>query len=274
MNVPSIRPVNPWPAYLYLAKIRLVSGFAYSFEVVVRLFTNFVFLVMTVFVWKAAYAGKSSMQGVTADQMVTYSIISILLGAVFTNRVHMTVNMKVREGTIGTDLLRPIDPVLSWFFDDIGWAADAFLFQMVPLLACSVLLFQVPLPASLSAFGLFLVSSCLSYVILWSISAATAMTAFWTLDIGNLNFVRMQIVRILSGSFVPLWFFPRWFQDVSNYLPFVYTFQAPLGIYIGVTHGAEAFRIIGLQAVWAAGLVLFLRAVWSAARRRVIVQGG
>lgn len=34
----------------------------------------------------------------------------------------------------------------------------------------------------------------------------------------------------LSGSVVPIWFFPDWFQRISALFPFIYIYQFPIGL--------------------------------------------
>jgi ABC-2 type transport system permease protein len=84
----------------------------------------------------------------------------------------------------------------------------------------------------------------------------------------------MQLIRILSGSFVPLWFFPQWVQKVSAFLPFIYIYQTPLSIYIGKINVKQAFQSMLIQFVWILILSFILSRIWKKACRMVTVQGG
>jgi ABC-2 type transport system permease protein len=100
------------------------------------------------------------------------------------------------------------------------------------------------------------------------------MVAFWVMELGNLHNVLHVGIRILSGSLVPVWFFPESVQRICNLLPFVYIYQGPLGIYIGKTTGRAVAHTLALQAVWAVLLFALLSLVWRRVQSRVMIQGG
>jgi len=264
-------------AYGYLVKMRILTTLAYRFDVFASILSNLVILIASVFLWKTAYAGDHGAgagAGVNEHQMIVYSIVSALLGSLFITDVQNTINQRVREGDISVDMLKPM-PMLGYFLaQDIGSVVSALLNRSLPMLLFVAVFFVMPAPAGFSAFLLFLLSALLAYAILWLLSALVGMTAFWVMELGNMGIVKDLIVRVLSGSLVPLWWFPHWMQEVSRYLPFQYTYQTPLGIYIGRTGPSEAFFAMGIQAVWIALLVLLLYAVWSKAKRKTEVQGG
>lgn len=260
--------------YLYFTRIRIINNFAYSFELLIRLVSNFLTLMITIFIWKAAYMHRSTLAGVDQQQMITYSIISILLVSFYQVRVDSTINMRIREGQIAIDFIRPVNLLISWFFDDLGTSVDAILLNLLPLLVFSILIIKVPLPHDLAAFLLFLVSIVLSYLLIWLITALTAMVAFWYTELGSITVIRFQLIRVLSGSFVPIWFFPAWVQKISAFLPFIYLYQNPLGIYIGKINPRQAFISMVIQLVWIVLFGLVLVYTWKKACRRVIVQGG
>jgi ABC-2 type transport system permease protein len=89
-----------------------------------------------------------------------------------------------------------------------------------------------------------------------------------------MGMVKDSIVRVLSGSIVPLWFFPESVQTVSKFLPFQYTYQTPLGIYIGNIGTREALAAMGIQFIWIAVLFMLLAAGWKRTKTKTLIQGG
>ncbi len=106
------------------------------------------------------------------------------------------------------------------------------------------------------------------------LSAIVGLIAFWAMELGNFGMVKDSIVRILSGSVVPLWFFPDSVQTISKFLPFQYTYQTPLAIYIGAIDPLDAAGVMGIQLVWIAVLYAVLYVVWSKAKKKTLIQGG
>ena len=81
-------------------------------------------------------------------------------------------------------------------------------------------------------------------------------------------------IRLLSGSIIPIWFFPAGVAKVLSCLPFVYIYQLPLSIYIGRGDRVEHLWQMQIQFVW----LLVLTGIFFFAQhritRKVMVQGG
>jgi ABC-2 type transport system permease protein len=263
-----------WSAYAYCVKTRMLGSLAYTIDVWVSLAAQFVLMIGTLFLWRCAYTGVDSVAGVGRSQMLTYAIVSVLLGSIFRCGVQEVIPNRVSEGDIAVDLMRPLNPLGRWMADDVGEAVAAVGMQLVPLLVLGTVLMHVPLPAGPGALLTSVPMCILGYLINWLVAALVGMLAFWTIQLGHFDFAKDAIVRILSGALVPLWFFPDWFERLVRLTPFPYMYQAPLAVYIGRTAPREALGVVVIQLVWAVLLLGAVAAVWSAARRRVFVQGG
>ncbi|HZG78417.1 MAG TPA: ABC-2 family transporter protein [Paenibacillus sp.] len=254
--------------------MRIQTNLAYRFEVFASVGTNLVLLIASVFLWQTAYRGIDQVHATSMQDMVTYTILSVMLASSFVCGVQNTIYTKIREGQIATDFYRPIPLLACYLADDLGDMLSSFATKALPLFAIAALFFGPPLPASFTALVLFLPSCLLSYCILWLLSALVGLIAFWVMEIGNMGMVKDAIVRVLSGSLVPLWFFPESVQTISRYLPFQYTYQTPLGIYIGATGPAEALQAMAVQAAWIGVLLAGLALFWKKTKTKTLIQGG
>ena len=79
---------------------------------------------------------------------------------------------------------------------------------------------------------------------------------------------------ILSGSFVPVWLFPEPIRIVLNFLPFIYTYQHPLSIYIGKISYTEAIFGIGVQLFWVIIFMGIFYVLKQRVEKNIMVQGG
>jgi ABC-2 type transport system permease protein len=264
-------------AYGYLMRMRILTALAYRFEVWIGVVGDVIMLTAYVFIWKAAYGGGIDGSGASVIElhsMISYSVLAVLLACIFQIGVQDTIYQQVREGNIAMDLLRPIPLLGTYFANDVGNMISALVNKALPLLVIAAALFGFPKPSSFGAFAIFLVSALLSFFILWLMSALVGLVAFWVAELGNLGMVKDAVVRILSGSFVPLWFFPSSVQRISEWLPFQYTYQTPIGIYVGATTIIDAWRAIGVQVLWVIVFFLLLSWVWRYAKSKVMIQGG
>ncbi len=87
-------------AYWYIAKMRILTTLAYRFEVFAAVGTQMIIMLAAVFLWRAAYSGDTQSMSMQLDQIVTYTVISILLGSVFICDVQNTIYRKIREGRL------------------------------------------------------------------------------------------------------------------------------------------------------------------------------
>ena len=100
------------------------------------------------------------------------------------------------------------------------------------------------------------------------------LTCFWS-TVNDSAVTAVQFASsLLSGAFAPLWFFPAWFQRVSEFLPFQSTLNVPLSFYVGRLPVSALPGQLAVQAAWSAGLAVFTWWLWRRASARVTVLGG
>jgi ABC-2 type transport system permease protein len=99
-------------------------------------------------------------------------------------------------------------------------------------------------------------------------------TAFWFQSDRGLKVCMYGVFSFFSGLLVPLNFFPDWALKITQLLPFAYTFNAPVQIYLGLISSDEMFYQVMAQFIWAMILSLFCFKVLSMGERKVVVHGG
>lgn len=261
-------------AYLYKMKLQMQVCLTYRFEVFAKIVTRFILIIANVFLWNCVYTGQQNISGVDRAQMITYSVLSSCLGAMYHCGIEGSLNKDVREGNIALLLMRPLHLLGAYFAEDIGTIAVQAVSVSLPIFLLGVLLLPVQLPVSLQVLPFILVSYLFGFLILWLLSALVGMFTFVTMELGNMGVVKNMIVSILSGSMIPLWFFPDQAEKVLMMTPFPYTYQLPLGLYIGRIGVQEGVRQICIQALWLLLLGGCVSLAWKKARNKVLVQGG
>jgi ABC-type uncharacterized transport system, permease component len=257
-----------------MTKIQMLLSLSYKFEFFTNLLTRFILLFVTAFFWKAAYSNLGTVGDISQNQMLTYSVISLIMSSIFSVRVENTIHSRVRMGNVAVDFIKPVNIFLMYLTEDIGHMVNSLLQTALPILICSSLFIIVPLPASFAHFLLFLVSAALSYAILWLISAIFGLFYFWFIEMGPVGEIKNYLVQILSGVFIPIWFFPQVIQDILKFLPFIYIYQHPIGIYIGRTPFPEALMGLVVQLVWIALFTMLFKLLQKRVMGNILVQGG
>lgn len=260
--------------YWYIMKTRILMVMAYRFQVLSTVLCQIVILFASVFFWKAAYGMDAIQNGTTLEQMTHYTVLSNLLAVLYTTFVEQNINQNVRQGNVAVDFIKPINIMGSYFAADIGTMMGSLMLRFIPMYLISGLVFGFTLPVTFPALLLFLISAFLGFVILWCICGIFGLFSFWVIQLGPIGGAKDYIIRFLSGSFVPIWFFPESVQTVFHFLPFVHIYQTPISIYIGKVTISQAAFSIGIQFFWAVLMVLCLTQFQKVAFRKVVVQGG
>lgn len=204
--------------------------------------------------------------------MITYSTVAMLMSLILEVDGTRLIREKLREGTIATDLMKPISVPLYFFSDGIGQTLLHALL-VIPSLLFALLLVRVdvPPPATLAVFAL---TFAIGYGVNFFLNFLMNCVAFWTLETFAAQLIVRWISDLLSGQIIPLTLFPGIFGRIVLGLPFAAVYSTPLLIYVGVIPPAQWVASVALQLAW---LVLFAglaSLVWRAAARRVVIQGG
>lgn len=260
--------------YLFICKTRIIRSFTYRFDVFGNILMQTIVMVTTAFFWKALFQDETFRNGITADHMMTYTIMSSVLSVLFTTGVERRIQESVEKGSIAIDLMRPVNVFGMFFAEDLG-NLIALLFQnLLPILLLGSLLIKVPTIVSVSAIPMFAVSVILSMAINWLTAAIFGMWAFTAISMDALFQVKKHLIRLLSGSIIPIWFFPKWLAGILNALPFVYIYQLPLDIYIGSASNEEIQGRMLIQLIWVLILAAPFYLFSKKSLKKVLVQGG
>ncbi len=264
--------MNPLRPYVEFARKAFARSATYRFEV----FSEIGSLVLRVYLlrslWTALYRQNAAPAGLPLHAIITYSAVALLMSLILEVDGTREIQVRIRDGSIATDLMKPISLPLFFFSDGIGRTA-LYAFTVPPALAFSLLLvhIDVPPPATLAAFALAFV---LGYLVNFLINFIMNAIAFWTLEIHAIQLSIRWASDLLSGAIVPLALFPGALGAVVRAAPFAAIYSTPLQIYVGELPPAAWPGAFATQSAW---LVLFAAlgaVVWRSAERHVVVQGG
>lgn len=260
--------------YLYITKIKIQSALAYRLDVISSIALQCLVMFSVSFFWIALYGSQQNAAGVARDSMLTYTVVSSVMDSLFTRGVEDRIVQSVRRGNIAVDLIKPVNLFGMYLAEDLGSAAAAFFQQALPVLVIAAVFIKFPMPASGLHLLLFFISFLFSYAINWLFAAIFSMWAFTAIQMGPMREVKNHLIRLLSGSIIPVWFFPGWLQSVLNILPFPYIYQLPLGIYIGKYDFRSIMAHMAVQAAWTTVLLISFLLLQRKVLSKVLIQGG
>jgi len=236
-------------------------------------FTNSVFGFMQAYVLIALFQHRTNVGGYDVGDAVTYVwLAQALLMTVYVFGWD-ELALRIRDGSIATDLSRPLNPQRYWLAFDLGRAPFHFIFRGIPPFVIGAFVFNLhyPTPALAAAF---VFSVFLAVVVSLGFRFLYNLPAFWLLDLRGVLILVIAVNLFFSGMIVPIAFFPHWLGHVAQVLPFAAILQTPIDVWLGKHHGWELAGVLALQAGWAVVLLALGRLGLRAATRKLVVQGG
>ena len=259
--------------YLAYAKKSFLGRSVYRFDHLMGILSTCLQIFIFWGIYRALYGGNTEIDGITMAMVTTNFVLSMGLGAMFCIDDYFLPD-KIWDGSISTELLRPISFRGRMIAENAGNALFNLLFRFTPAMIIAVLAIGISPPAGAGFFVCFLVSALFGYGVLWAISFAVQMTAFWLVNIWSLLTIKNVLVNVLSGSMIPLWFMPAWMSGVISFTPFSSIYFTPVQIYLGQLTYKEIALKCGVQLLWILLICLAGDFLWRKGQKKLVVQGG
>lgn len=249
----------------------------YRAATVAGIFTNSVFGVIYSFVYLALWDQREGLGGYDAVDAVTYVWIGqalIMVVGMWSGGPTDDLAERIRGGEIAVDLYRPVNLVAWYLAQDAGRMVYHLLTRGAVPMVLGALLFDLRAPADPVSALAFFVSVGLGVVVSFGLRFLAASSAFWLLDATGVRTLSTVAATFFSGMVLPLVVFPEPLRSICLALPWAAMLQTPADVWLGRHTGIDLVGALGLQAVWAVGLIALAQVVTRAATRKVVVQGG
>jgi ABC-2 type transport system permease protein len=208
--------------------------------------------------------------GMPLPAVLTYTLIAEVFALQLAART--TLVDAFWQGNLIMRFLRPMGLIRQLSAEMAGKWAPHFVFFSIPLVLVAPLLGVDPRPASLEAGLLFVPALVLAIAVGVAIDVFFgAVTVALEQPVWLLENVRAAIALLLSGSLIPLAFYPWRLGEVFAYLPFAAMAWAPLALYTGT---GNPLLLLGTQIFWTVALWLLADWLWRANRERLVSFGG
>jgi ABC-2 type transport system permease protein len=236
--------------------------------------TNFFFGLLRAAVLTALYGARSSVEGLSLQDVVTFTGLSQAMIACLSFFGWYEVADSVYTGAIAADLLKPMSYFSYWLARDLGRAAASFLMRAVTMMLAYALVFDIAAPRTAGHWLLLGLSVLLSVVVSFCWSFLVNLGAFWTPDARGLIRLAFGASWFMSGFLMPLRLFPDWFVRICNLTPFPAMVNTVIEVYLGVLSGPALLWALLGQVFWIAVLAALAQLILRAGVRHLVIQGG
>jgi ABC-2 type transport system permease protein len=240
----------------------------------VGLVTQVVFMVAWFSFWQAAFNSRHTIGGLHREQTIQYILFARLLAPALPFSLTGAMAVYIRQGLIAAELLRPIDFQMRFYVDSLARCFTVIVQLVVPTGLFAMVALGLRLPPDPALWLAFALTLLLGHAIMFFFDYLVACLAFYTTEAWGLMLLQMGIFTFASGALLPLTMLPGPLRTLTGVLPFSQALFVPVSLLSGITALDQLSRIILIQLLWVAGLIVASRLVFRVAVRAVTVQGG
>ncbi len=264
--------------YISFFKLRFINGLQYRGAALAGIATQFAWGALQILMYKAFYIEHSSSFPMGLSELSTYiwlqqSFISLFMIWFMEGEIFNTIT----SGNITYELSRPMNIYNMWFARSVANRLARAILRCVPILLFAAFLpapYGLSLPKSLGSFLLFIFTLVIAFLLAVAFCMIVYVTCFFTVSPMGIRMLAVSMGDLLSGSIVPLPFFPDKIRGFIELLPFASMQNTPLRIYSGNIAGEEAMKAVIVQLTWLVLLVLIGKSIEHKAMKKLTVMGG
>ena len=246
----------------------------YRAATIAGLLTNIFFGIIRAAVLIALYGTKSEVSDLTIQSAITYAGLTQAMIGFLALFSWYDLMMTIYSGNVAMDLLKPMQYYYYWLAQDFGRAIGQFLLRGLPLMFLFALLFDITIPNTIIQWWAIFCALVLAWLVSFTWRFLANLSAFWSPN--SLGIIRFVFIMAwsLSGFFMPLRFYPEWFQKICFLTPFPYSVNTIVEVYLGKLNGGEILNALFMQAIWAVGLIILGQLILRFGIKRLVILGG
>lgn len=235
-----------------------------SFAVVVSLFSF----------WSALLGDQQEFLGYTRPEMLTYSLVlNFLMSFVFTGRGWLLVG-EISSGRVSSYLVRPVSYQGYTLALDLAQKSVHAVSALIEIAVLTAVVGGLFLPRDPAAWLLFAASAVVASLLFFFMEFCVSTLAFWTSESGGPLFCFELFVQFAAGAFFPLDVLPESLRRALESTPLPYMAYFPARILLGKVPVSEGLRLVGLELLWLAAVILFAGWAWRRGVRSYAAEGG
>jgi ABC-2 type transport system permease protein len=265
------------PIYLEFTRVAFLKLLAYRLRYYTGIVSYLIFVAGNTFLYRAIYASLppgTSVGGYDEQAIITYVAIAWVGRSLTFNNIDREMANQVSLGNIAQSLMKPIDFQAMTYFSALGEVGFRLVLFTLPISAVIFPLFGVRGPASAEAAVGAAASFTLAFLVNSGIGFVVGTFALRLKSIMGLLRAKFIMMEFLTGTLVPLSFFPDALRQAVELLPFQAVGYIPVTIWLGRRTGPELIEGLAVQAFWVIALYALGSVLWHRGVRRTTVQGG
>lgn len=225
-------------------------------------------------VWTSIANSKGNVNGLTANDFVTYYMTLLIVDQITSNIVIHTFAYKVQDGTLSGELVRPIHPMLTnALINNIAFKALTIM-GFIPVWIILFFLYKPDFSnVTLTGILLSIPAMVMGFFVGYLLSAAITSLAFWTTRVYSIHEFYFALQVLFSGQFVPLTLMPKIVQEIAQYLPYQLQIYYPIQLILGKLSSTQIIQGYVMGFIWLGIGTLLFNWIWRNGVKRFSAVG-
>lgn len=222
------------------------------------------------------YNNTSDILGYSVTQMVWYFAAVSFTWYFIYNSADMSISNKVLSGSLISDLQKPMSIFINELADAMAIRILGVAFNFIPSFVIYSML-SYPDFLNLQSLLKFIVVVSFSFIIFFEINFLIGLSSFIIKSTYSIQGIKFFAISLTAGAFIPLDFFPKWFRNIINFLPFQYLFYWPIQFFLNRSNCETLsifLKIVSIQIFWCFLLFGFCKFFWKKSLSRFCAVGG
>ena len=245
-------------AYIQTVVLGIRQLTNYRFEIWLGTITRFIGLAGLLVLWLIIYQGDKN---INVQEIVSYLLVAnSIRDAVDAQHLKLSKEFinEIKLGTISSHLLRPINTKLYFYFRYFGSRIVNLFFDFILL----IIGISLNPPKNVLGFCLFIISIFIALGLAYCFNVLVGILAFWTTEASGLRNVANHILKVFSGSMVPLSFFPEFSKHIIMMTPFPVLAYLPAVLMSSKVPALEDIRTLLISGIWLIVLIPVVNLLW------------
>lgn len=182
--------------------------------------------------------------------------------------------LDIQEGGMVKYLLKPFPYYWAKFLEEIPWRVLQAGMGLIVLLFLIIFFGKFfSITNSIPLFFITFFASVFAIMLSFTYKVLLGLAAFWLEDINGIFQLSEILIYIFAGFVVPLYVFPKAFEDIAYILPFSYMIYFPIAIIQGRLNVMQSILVLGFQLAWLLILYVLYMFVWAKGRQKFLGVG-
>ena len=264
-------------SYFTFTKNVFQRNLAYKANTIMFILGDMMILAVTYYLWKAIYssASESILNGFTYNDMIIYVLLSFLTQGLISTEVSNTIFREVRNGSIASNLIKPISYEKRMLFE--GFGSVLYQFVLAFIIGFSVVVIISIKTGSGIKFTnmiIYFVSVVLSYFINFYYSYSMGLLTFKITNMWGVEQIMQAVTALFSGALIPIAFFPEIVQKIFDLFTFKSIIYTPCMIFENKLSSYEICIALGRQVFWVIVMMFIGKMMYKALIKNVTILGG